>query len=330
METVAAIVIQAAVRRYLSIRCVEKMRHQTVASVDKTVTAMGNDMFMLAAIRIQSVFRGFWARDCIDVDHFCASSIQKTFRAYSARKRAQHFVSVIIRIQAIWRRGIARAHAANYLGNIVLIQALFRSYCVRKLMTRYRAAIRQQIKSAQIPQNQKRAVEPPANRASLSRRSIDPPAMRSPSLGGKVSKAATIIQAWWRMIRSENMFIRSLVDILIVQTVIRSWIARRRVNELREVRRSHTRNMSFDSQHSFRREDTSVGSDKPDDEEMGKTNYKPDSSRFTPVESSSRPVAFSGTTMPVSTTEPAVVVDRTERKSVLAFWKDRERQNRLG
>jgi hypothetical protein len=40
--------------------------------------------------------------------------------------------------------------------------------------------------------------------------------------------AAVIIQKSWRRFRDERMYIKSLVDILTVQTLVRSWIAERR------------------------------------------------------------------------------------------------------
>jgi hypothetical protein len=166
IETVAAIVIQTAIRRFLAMRFVDGVKEsraeaqwfeksasdaevrlvgdlvgaQVVDSFDQGFEQVALNLYELAAIQIQAVFRGFWVRDCLDVDHYCATLIQKTVRGYFCREEYQRELKRIILVQSWWRRNIARDHAANILGQAILIQAAFRGYRVRQLLRQYRAS----------------------------------------------------------------------------------------------------------------------------------------------------------------------------------------------
>lgn len=233
IETVAAIVLQTAARRFLAIRRSESLRHArslTIAKgVETTAPAVpstpsseveeesrldvsvqseqdefATKMYELAAVQIQSTFRGFWVRDCLDVDHYCATSIQTAYRERSCRKKYLHDLARIIMVQSWWRRNIARDLAANTLAYVIFIQAVFRGFRVRRRFKSYRA---KKLRVMKI--------------------------------------AATIIQAKWRSFAAESHFIRILVDILIVQTMVRRWLARKQAAILRDsLKKEQTRRIS--------------------------------------------------------------------------------------
>jgi len=159
---------------------------------------MAERMYLMAAIRIQSAFRGFWVRDCISVDHYCAKVIQKTYRGYMCRYDYQWDLYRIVKVQSIWRKNIARVQAANLLGHAILLQAICRGFLVRK---------------------QIRDIQPVYQ--------ID-----------TYEVAAVVIQARWRGFSAEMNFIKSLVDVLIVQTIVRRWLAIRRVTAWKRQLRS--------------------------------------------------------------------------------------------
>lgn len=106
------------------------------------------DFFALAAIRIQAAFRGWWVRDCIAVDHYCATTIQKTYRGFVSRTRYVVSLYSIVMVQSIWRRQIAirrvqshemsMLHVQHYGRAATKIQSLWRCfYCEMKFLRDY-------------------------------------------------------------------------------------------------------------------------------------------------------------------------------------------------
>jgi IQ calmodulin-binding motif len=229
IETVAAIVIQTAVRQFLAILCADSLRQtkeaqelaDRIISIEKacTVDAVASrelndnyaveahtsvqsegdldevalNLYELAAVQIQAVYRGFWVRDCLDVDHYCTTVVQRAYRGFSCRMKFYRDLKRIITVQSWWRRNIARDEAANILAYVIVIQAVFRGHRVRR---RYR---------------RRREKEARAKAA-----------------------AAIIIQSRWRAFVGEAHFIRKLVDVLIVQTIVRRWLAQRRMAAARK------------------------------------------------------------------------------------------------
>jgi predicted pyridoxine 5'-phosphate oxidase superfamily flavin-nucleotide-binding protein len=227
IETVAAIVIQTAMRQFLAELHADSLRQtrnamavaERVISIEEScleesmlASSKGNtssessndflyaslvdddldrvalDLYDLAAIQIQSIFRGFWVRDCLDVDHYCATVIQRMYRGLSCRRKFARDVRRIIVVQSVCRRNIARNRAADVLTYAIIIQAAFRGYLIKKRYDAYR------MKVARIK-----------------------------------FRAATTIQSRWRAFVCEAYFIRTLVDVLIVQTVVRKWLAKRKM-----------------------------------------------------------------------------------------------------
>ena len=205
IESVASVVVQTAARRFLARIKVERRRAEMAAarkyrfnrrrlegrgnsltprnSTDQSTRSWSSssrqnlrsarnqkELFHLAAVRIQSIFRGWWARDSLKVDHYCACVIQKNFRAY-----------------------IYRNYYLYNLYRIVVAQSVVRGYLLRK--------------------------------------SLGFQSFYSSDLN-KEEIAATKIQAQWRSFSCEMKFLRTYGDILIIQSLIRGWIARRQVRSL--------------------------------------------------------------------------------------------------
>lgn len=89
-------------------------------------------MFNLAAVKIQSAFRGWWLRDSLSVDHYCATLIQRIFRGFLNRTNYHFDLYRVIVVQSIWRRNIVREAAVEHLARVIAIQAVYRGFAVRK------------------------------------------------------------------------------------------------------------------------------------------------------------------------------------------------------
>jgi hypothetical protein len=286
---------------------------------------MAYDMYNLAAIRIQAAFRGFWARDSLDVEHFCASLIQRCVRRYLCETKYKyghyHVYPYAIRIQSIWRGVLAKQNLHRSIGAAILIQAYSRGFIERRLGRKRMLNTSRGTESAhdmkteklatststgdswqkgvanglwQARKNRisetddKNAFNPPPQVSNISpahstipsmsfreeqKRSTNFTYLRDQRSGSSATKersqpsasiakvltsrhqrpaptkhatydrvaaikimAATKIQARYRTHTCERKLIRSLVDILIVQTVARRWLARRRAARLRTLR----------------------------------------------------------------------------------------------
>jgi len=175
-----------------------KMTHMVRKSYELAKTVrQGNDMrkprgrqdvaldfYALAAIQIQAAYRGWWVRDCLAVDNFCAILIQKTFRGSRCRNEVGTDLYRVVKVQSVCRRWIAMDTAVTRIYCVVRIQAIMRGALVRNRMMydfleNYHAA-------------------------------------------------ATTIQTFWRRFMCEMTFWQAYEDILVVQSIARGWIARRR------------------------------------------------------------------------------------------------------
>jgi hypothetical protein len=176
------VVVQTAARQLLARIRVRKMRESQLGESQKQRNAeyrqpqsllsapptrrgnptnadrdMSKLMFDLAAIRIQAAFRGWWARDCITVDNYCACIIQKNYRRYRCWETYLLNCYRIVKVQSVVRRKLAHDRAGTLLYCIVVIQAAFRGYVVRKRMGPQRARILSPDRSATIIQSQWRS-----------------------------------------------------------------------------------------------------------------------------------------------------------------------------
>lgn len=98
----------------------------------ETKTNAKVDFFALAAIQIQAAFRGWWIRDCLGVDNYCATMIQKTTRGYHCRRQFNLNLYRVIVVQSICRRWLAMDEAVTRIYCVVRIQAFVRGSLSRK------------------------------------------------------------------------------------------------------------------------------------------------------------------------------------------------------
>lgn len=140
-----------------------------------------------AATTIQRIFRGWWAMEGIDVDRYCAIEIQRIVRGYLARMTYIYDLYCIIVAQSVARRYLSFYTSAVRLANILYIQAIYRGYRVRAELRRY-------VRNGQ-------------------------------------EVAATFIQSQWRSYDAQMNYINNLADILIVQSVARRWLTLRKMRK---------------------------------------------------------------------------------------------------
>ena len=142
-----------------------------------------------AASQIQRVFRGWWQREALEVDQYCAIEIQRVIRGYLGRMSYIYDLYCVIVAQSVIRRYLAFYESAIRLANVLYIQAIFRGYKVRSELMRY------------VKQGQE--------------------------------VAATMIQAQYRSYDAQMNFINSLADILIVQSVARRWLTLQKFKQVK-------------------------------------------------------------------------------------------------
>ena len=210
ITAVASVVIQTAIRRFLAKTRVLKVRKSMapkrktdslVSSNAKIVEHEGSTsqkeedmkikLFDLAAVRIQSMFRGWMVRDFAAVDHFAATIIQKHFRGFVARNNYSYDLFRIIVSQSMVRKYLALEAASHRLAHVTLVQSVVRGFLVRSGL----------------------GIESRKNAGNVARTVND--------------IAASKIQAQWRSYTCEMAYLRTYEDIVMVQTLARGWITRR-------------------------------------------------------------------------------------------------------
>ena len=111
----------------------QRMRSENKANIE-TRKDVASDFFALAAIQIQAAFRGWWVRDCLGVDNYCATMIQKIYLGYHCRNQFTINLYRVIVVQSICRRWLAMDDAVTRIYCIVRIQAFARGSLVRNRM----------------------------------------------------------------------------------------------------------------------------------------------------------------------------------------------------
>lgn len=142
-----------------------------------------------AAGQIQRVFRGWWQREALEVDRYCAIEIQRVIRGYLGRMSYIYDLYCVIVAQSVARRYLAFYESAIRLANVLYIQAIYRGYRVRSQLMRY------------VLQGQE--------------------------------VAATMIQSQYRSYDAQMNFINTLADILICQSVARRWLTLRKLKPVK-------------------------------------------------------------------------------------------------
>lgn len=234
----AAIPIQAEMRRYLAVREREDRAWGVVVIQTyfrRWKAELTRYKYLYCATRIQSAFRGWLVRDTLDDKNYCASQIQKIARGYLATMSVYENLYNINVIQSITRRNAAIRMAEDRYRNICVIQGLWRGkqcrrelhylhWTAQKIQTTWRGytaklSFQFDIVDIIIVQNiaRRRAAIDLAHRMRAKR----------------VNSAATVIQKSWRSYDCTMNYLHAVADILIAQSVVRRWIARRYVSNYR-------------------------------------------------------------------------------------------------
>ncbi len=178
MEVVAAIVIQTFFRRHLAYRLtcrryravliIQRFLHDRLKRKGENVRAVEGTaykMYDMAAVQIQAAWRGWWVRDCMNVENYCATIIQKTFRSYLergnfkydlysvtmaqaqvrgylARSKINREKKAAVMIQCQWRVFQAKYKIYQNLAHILIVQSVCRRFLAKKRVKHIRAKFR--------------------------------------------------------------------------------------------------------------------------------------------------------------------------------------------
>jgi chorismate mutase len=174
LKIVAAIVIQTFFRRHLAYKLawnrytavlkIQRFLGRTLERKKFQQAIMKRTTFQfydLAAIQIQAAWRGWWVRDCLNVETYCACMIQKVFRSHMAQRQYKYDLhrivvaqSVIRRfltavaiekqtkaatlIQTNWRKSVAKSRYINTLVDVLIVQSVCRRFLVLKRIARFK------------------------------------------------------------------------------------------------------------------------------------------------------------------------------------------------
>lgn len=86
-----------------------------------------------SAIQIQAAFRGWFARDSLEDNHYCATQIQRITRGYLATLHVFEDLYSITIVQSVVRRFLAINLAVDRLSSIIAIQAWYRGCRAREV-----------------------------------------------------------------------------------------------------------------------------------------------------------------------------------------------------
>lgn len=217
----AAIPIQAEMRRYLAVKHREDRAWGIVviqAYFRRWKAELTRYKYLYCATRIQAAFRGWLLRDTMEDKHYCATQIQKIARGYLATLRVYEDLYNITVVQSIARRNAAinearRLRTARVNRSATKIQSAWRRYYVQ---LNYQFDIVDIIIVQSIVR--RKAAIAKAKR------------MREQ----RIYDAATTIQKNWRSYDCTMNYLHTVADVLVVQSVVRRWIASRYVSDYRD------------------------------------------------------------------------------------------------
>jgi hypothetical protein len=84
-----------------------------------------------SVIQIQAVFRGWYARDSLEDNHYCATQIQRVVRGYLSTMHVFEDLYSITIVQSIIRMHLAINKAVDRLSSIIAIQSWYRGVSTR-------------------------------------------------------------------------------------------------------------------------------------------------------------------------------------------------------
>ena len=182
-----------------------------------------------STIKIQTIFRGWLARDDLEDMNYCATQIQKVARGYLALANVYEELYNIILVQSIWREKMAIAQVDIRKKALVKIQSVVRSYnardeisylsmnalIIQALWRGYSTQLSYQFQIVDIIIVQSIFRQKAASIIFKER------------LYKKKCNSIVKIQTLWRSHTCTENYILTIGDILIVQSVVRRWLALR-------------------------------------------------------------------------------------------------------
>lgn len=264
----------------LPVKATDRLQINAARSEDMPLEAVPYHLYDIAATQIQAVFRGWWMRDSLNVDHFCACRIQRAYRSFKARMSFVFDIYRIAIVQSLWRRKLAQRKVEQMrLENVELLRVssmnheadvdgddlpvagsppvaerknseglsscpsshLDPDYDVESIKREAMTSGQSQSNSQVTPSRNKGDLpaNPPqldphynvesVNREGIPQAPVDPEEIAKDSLRIRAidDAAATTIQSQWRTFDARRKCLDQIVNILIVQSVARRWLAQR-------------------------------------------------------------------------------------------------------
>ena len=200
---------------------------ELIAKQDREFSAMTYKMYILAAVKIQAFYRGWWVRDCYHVDHYCAKLIQRIIRGYLCRLNYHFDLYRIVLLQSFLRMNLCKEHAAQKISFAIHIQAIIRGFLLRKAISAFDAE----------PMFDE-LVEPMCEDGFEDDYQYDYQEHFNGVSHDEFEEyiAATIIETRWRSYDCQMNYLHTMADILVAQSVVRRWIATKRIASMQLLR----------------------------------------------------------------------------------------------
>ena len=186
---------------------------------------------MWSAIQIQAVFRGWFARDSLEDNHYCATQIQRVTRGYLATMHVFEDLYSITVVQSVVRRFLALNVAVDRLSSIIAIQAWYRgirarrnadeklysAIAIQSAWRRYMCQMTYQfdvidIIIVQSIVRRRQAIQL-RKKTAVNKKYMDAQLERQTS--------ATKIQSCWRSYSAQVQMLMTIVNIIVIQSVWR-------------------------------------------------------------------------------------------------------------
>ena len=169
----------------------------------------------LIAFKLQACYRGYITREKAITLHaktFTATRLQACHRGSATRRALVHERCCVTKIQAVWRGYWRTMLYSDALDSAVLIQSIARMRCHRKMFL--------------FVQNARLALE--AQRTAETEEA-----------------AALILQTFWRGSTCRAKFCDTVIDVVIVQSIVRRWSGIQTVENMRAQRNAATKIQSW-------------------------------------------------------------------------------------
>ncbi|GFR51021.1 hypothetical protein Agub_g13348 [Astrephomene gubernaculifera] len=200
-----------------------------------------------AAVTMQAAWRGQQARRALQLKHAAATTIQTAWRAHVARQRFQQAVAATVRIQAAVRRMLVQRQYFRLQEAAVCVQAAWRARCARmEVQARHHAAtliqasVRALVARRAFLQTKEAAIAvQAAYRGHRARRALQQMHAAATTIQAawrhhRRSGAATVLQAWWRMVLERRNYQRSRQAVVLLQAHTRGMLARQAFSRARD------------------------------------------------------------------------------------------------